>query len=322
MKACVIYVLPVVIGFILDAILGDPHRWPHPVRWIGSLITLLEKKLWQQNDNPKKQLVKGAVLVFIVVAVSWLLPWLLLCFAMQLSLYLYILVASVLCYWALAARGLCSESMKVCKNLCMGELEKARSELAWIVGRDTKNLSSEQVAKAAIETVAENCSDGVIAPLFFLLLGGAPLGMLYKAVNTLDSMLGYKNERYMYFGRVAARLDDFANFFPARISALFLLASGLVLCGIDAAKRGVNFFLRDRYNHTSPNSAQTEAVCAGLLGLKLGGEAYYGGKLVKKPTIGDELRKATPKDIEKINHIMYLAAVFALLTLGMLRGII
>ena len=318
----VIYVLPVAAGFLVDAVLGDPQGWPHPVRWMGKFILLLEKLLYRESDKPGLQLFKGGVLVAAVVSAAYTLPAIALGLALKINIFFYIFIASLFCYWALAARSLCSESMKVCKSLKAGDVEKARYELSWIVGRDTQELSCEQVARAAVETVAENCSDGVIAPLFFLLLGAAPLGTAYKAVNTLDSMLGYKSEKYLYFGRAAARLDDFVNLIPARLSAVFLLLSGLVLCGLRSAKSGLKIFLRDRYNHTSPNSAQTEAVCAGLLGIRLGGSAYYNGRLVKKPTIGDRLREVEPEDIVRTNRIMYLAAVFSLIMLSFLRCIV
>ena len=322
MDKALIYVLPVVFGFALDVFLGDPQRWPHPVRWIGSLINLIEKALLRQGDKVCPKLFKGAVLVAMVVAVSYSLPLFLLMFAARISPYLYLSIASIICYWAIAARSLRDESMKVFRSLVAGETVKARESLSWIVGRDTANLNCEQIAKATVETVAENTSDGVIAPLFFLLIGGAPLGIAYKAVNTMDSMLGYKSEKYLHFGRAAARLDDFANLIPSRLSALFLLLAGWILQGGSAVRAGLRIYRRDRYNHSSPNSAQTEAACAGLLGIRLGGPAYYGGKLVEKSTIGDEQRRTEPEDIVRVNRIMYLGAVLALIAMSGLRCLI
>ena len=217
-------------------------------------------------------------------------------------------------FWSfqiLAARSLKSESMKVYEALKNGSLEEARKAVSMIVGRDTQNLTEEGVAKAAVETVAENSSDGVVAPLIFLSLGGPVLGFFYKAVNTLDSMVGYKNDRYLYFGRFSAKLDDVLNFIPSRLSGLLLVAAS-PLAGLDG-KGAWRIFRRDRKNHASPNSAQTEAAAAGALGVQLAGDAYYFGKLYKKPTIGDPLRPVEYEDIRRVNRLMYAAVCLALL---------
>ncbi|MCL2160246.1 MAG: adenosylcobinamide-phosphate synthase CbiB, partial [Oscillospiraceae bacterium] len=213
-----------------------------------------------------------------------------------------------------AAKALKDESMKVYKELEKGDILGARTYLSYIVGRDTENLNAEQISKATVETIAENLSDGVISPMIYMLVGGAPLGFAYKAISTLDSMIGYNNEKYAYFGKFAARLDDIANFLPSRISAMLMILASLV-CRLDA-KQALKIFLRDRYNHKSPNSAQTESVCAGALGLSLAGDSYYKGVLVQKPVIGDALRPAKKEDIRQANKLMYATACIALL-LGM-----
>lgn len=214
-----------------------------------------------------------------------------------------IVIEGIMCWQILAAKSLKTESTKVETALYNNNIEEARFNVSMIVGRDTANLDAEGITKAAVETVAENSSDGVIAPLFYMLFGGAVAGFLYKGINTMDSMAGYKNEKYIDFGRAAAKLDDIANFIPARISALLMVVSAFIL-GYDAANAW-KIFLRDRYKSTSPNAGQTEAACAGALGIELLGDAYYFGKLVKKPSIGDALRDIEPCGIHKANKLMY-----------------
>ncbi len=262
--------------------------------------------------NPQKekgqQLWKGMLLVVVVLGVTGSVVSLLLAVAYGVHFWLGVAVEAVMTYQILAAKCLKTESMKVYQRLKEDDLEGARRAVAMIVGRDTKDLSKKGVARAAIETVAENTSDGVIAPMFYTALGGPVLGFLYKAVNTMDSMVGYKNERYLYFGRAAARLDDGVNFLPARISALLMVLAAC-LGGKDfSVKRAWLIFRRDRYKHASPNSAQTEAVCAGALGIRLAGDASYFGRIVKKPCIGDALREVEAKDIQRANRLMYLTA--------------
>ena len=222
------------------------------------------------------------------------------------------------CAQALAAKGLVQESRNVYKELQKQDLPAARKAVARIVGRDTQNLTAEGVTKAAVETVAENASDGVIAPLLYMLLGGAPLALCYKAVNTMDSMVGYKNERYLYFGRAAAKLDDAANYLPARMAAL-LLAGAAALTGQDA-RGALRIWRRDRRSHASPNSAQTEAVMAGALGVQLAGPASYFGKLYEKPTIGDALRPVEPGDILRANRMLYAAGTLCMALLACARA--
>ena len=295
------------LGFCLDLLLGDPHWAPHPVRLIGRLIAALEKLLRKLFPATKNGLLAaGFVLVALVLGLSFGMTALLLWACGLVSPWLAFAVETVLCYQLLAARSLRDESMKVCRALEAGDLPGGRHAVSMIVGRDTERLDETGVAKAAVETVAENASDGVIAPLLFLAVGGAPLGMLYKAANTMDSMVGYKNDRYLYFGRCAARLDDVLNFIPARLAgALMCLAAPFA--GLDE-KDAWRIFRRDRKNHKSPNSAHTEAAAAGALHVQLAGPNYYFGKLVEKPTIGDDLRAVEPTDIRRVNRLMLAAS--------------
>lgn len=299
--------IALLIGIILDLLLGDPRWFPHPIIAIGKLIAFLDKAC--RRMFPKTTLgenIAGGVIWLAVCAVSFGLPWVLLKVGYGITPWLGIALEAILCWQILAAKSLKDESMKVYTALQTGTMEDARFAVSMIVGRDTAELTAEGVAKAAVETVAENCSDGVVAPLLFLALGGAPLGMLYKGVNTMDSMLGYVEMPYKNIGLVPAKMDDVFNFLPARICAFAMLAAGAV-CRLNV-KNGWRIFKRDRYNHASPNSAQTESVCAGLLGLRLAGDASYHGVLHKKPFIGDALRPITPEDIPLANKLMYTTA--------------
>lgn len=292
-------------GFLLDFLLGDPYWLPHPIRAIGSLIGWLEHK-W--NHPEEKNSRKGTVMVLLVLAVTGSVTFLLWAGAYRVHPLLGVMVESIMTYQILATKCLKTESMKVYDALQKQDLEAARKAVAMIVGRDTQSLDETGIAKAAIETVAENTSDGVIAPMLYTAIGGPVLGFLYKAVNTMDSMVGYKSERYLYFGRTAARLDDAVNYMPARISAVLMIAA-CFLSGSDYnAKKAWQIYRRDRYQHASPNSAQTEAVCAGALGIRLAGSASYFGKLVEKPYIGDAERAVETADIKRANHLLYLTA--------------
>lgn len=294
-------------GFILDMIFGDPHGFPHPVRLMGGLISELEKRLLDmENRNPDRELKNGKLLAAaVLLSVS----------AVSSAVFIAAYFAhpifgacaeAFMTYQILAAKGLKSESMKVFDRLEHDDISGARKAVSMIVGRDTDNLDAEGVTKAAVETVAENTSDGVVAPMLYCAVGGPVLGLMYKAVNTMDSMIGYKNDKYLYFGRAAAKLDDAANFLPARISAVFMLFSAFI-GGFDF-KNALRIYKRDRLKHSSPNSAHTEAVCAGTLGVRLAGDAVYFGKTVKKPFIGEALRKIEPEDIRRANRLMYFTA--------------
>ena len=300
-----------ILGFFLDLLIGDPHGFPHPVVLIGKLIDVTEKgmrKIFPKTVRGEN--FAGAAIWLIVVIVSTALPALLLWLAYGVSRWLGLALETIMCAQILATKSLRQESMKVYQALQTGDLEKARHAVSMIVGRDTQRLDEAGVARAAVETVAENTSDGIIAPMLFLAIGGAPLGFFYKAVNTMDSMLGYVEMPYKNVGLVPAKMDDLFNFLPARISALLMLAAGALL-GMDG-KNGWKIFKRDRYNHASPNSAQTESVCAGLLGLRLAGDAWYHGVLHKKKYIGDPLREIEPEDIPKACRLLYATAFLGL----------
>lgn len=300
------HIIAFFVGFLLDLLLGDPYCFPHPIRLIGKLISVTEKKI--RCHKGKAELWQGAGLTFIVLSSGGIAATLILFLAYWLHPYVGIAVECIMTYQVLAVKCLKVESMKVYGCLKDGDLKQARTAVSMIVGRDTECLNEEGVAKAAIETVAENTSDGVIAPMLYLAVGGPVLGFLYKAANTMDSMVGYKNDDYLYFGRVAAKLDDVLNFIPARISAGFMIASSFLLGNPFSGKRAWTIYKRDRRKHASPNSAHTEAVCAGALGIQLAGDASYFGKIVKKPYIGDALRKVECQDIKRVNRLMYMAA--------------
>lgn len=281
------------LGFLLDLILGDPYWLPHPIRLIGNLIVALEKRFLsketkgkEHKEQEKSERRRGTLLVFIVLSVTFAVTAFLVIGAYLLHPYLGVAVETIMTYQILAVKCLKVESMKVYQSLTKEGIEEARQAVAMIVGRDTAVLDGTGVAKAAIETVAENTSDGVIAPMLYTALGGPVLGFLYKAVNTMDSMIGYKNEKYLNFGRTAAKLDDVCNYLPSRISAYLMIAAAY-LGGSDFSGKGAyQIYKRDRRNHASPNSAQTESVCAGALGIQLAGDAVYFGKVVKSHISG------------------------------------
>jgi len=304
-------------AFILDCILGDPQNPFHPMRIIGNGISLgvkIYKKV--KIRNYAAQFIMGALLTVIIVGLSYAITKLATYGFYILNHWVGLFFEAAICYFLIAPRALKVESMKVYHSLDAGDIEDAKKNLSHIVGRDTKKLNVHDIVKATVETVSENLSDGVIAPLIFICIGGAPLGMAYKAINTLDSMIGYKNEEFMFFGKFAARLDDIVNLIPSRVSALLMiLGSAFVGANTLGAAR---IYARDRYSHNSPNSAQTESVCAGALGLCLGGDSYYNGVLVRKPTIGDMVNEPAPKHIIAVNRLMYAAAIIAvvLLTVG------
>ena len=298
-------------GFVLDALFGDPAWLPHPVVYMGKAISKLEKFLRPRlPKTPQGELLGGAIVAFCLPVGTFLLTGLVCWGAARLHPLLGLAVQMFWCGQALAARGLVQESTNVYKELKKPDLPGARKAVSRIVGRDTAELTAEGVTKAAVETVAENASDGVIAPLLSMLIGGAPLALTYKAINTMDSMLGYKNEKYLYFGRVPAKLDDVANYLPSRLAALLWVAAAAFTH--NDAKGAWKIWRRDRRRHASPNSAQTESACAGALGVQLAGPAYYFGQYYPKLTIGDALRPIEPEDILRANQMMYVASSFAL----------
>lgn len=302
----------------LDLLLGDPHWMPHPVRWMGRTISGLEtllRRLFPKTPGGERG--AGIVLALALPTLfgggSALILWGL----GQVSPWLSWVVQLWFTYQLLAARSLQKESMAVYSPLKAHDLEGARRAVSRIVGRDTQALDETGVAKAAVETVAENTCDGVIAPLIFLFLGGLPAGMAYKAVSTLDSMVGYKNDKYCFFGWASARLDDLLNFIPARLSGLLLCLGAALLPGC-SGRRAWTIFWRDRRKHASPNSAHTEAACAGALGIRLAGDASYFGKVVHKPTLGDPVRPVEPEDIPRACRLMYAGAGLLLLLFAVL----
>lgn len=308
----------ILVGFIMDLIIGDPHWMYHPVRLIGKLITFLEdmlrKTFPKTKDGERKS---GFVLVVLVCGISVFTVWGLVKLAYYLNFWCGFLLEVIMCYQLFAVRSLKDESMKVYKELAKQDLEASRKAVSMIVGRDTENLTIEGVTKATVETIAENTSDGTLAPMFYMFIGGPVLGWFYKAVNTMDSMVGYKNEKYLNFGRYAAKFDDVMNFIPARLCGwLMILASMFLKMDWKNAKK---IFVRDRFNHASPNSAQTEAVMAGALRIQLAGDAWYFGKRYEKPIIGDALRPVEIEDIPRANRLLYATAIVSLIIFSVIR---
>ncbi|MGM9569299.1 MAG: adenosylcobinamide-phosphate synthase CbiB [Phascolarctobacterium sp.] len=307
-----LHLAAIIAGFILDLIFGDPHWLPHPICLIGNLIGFIEGNLRPKLEpNKNALLLGGALMVVIVLVISFAVPMAILLAAGMVSPWLAFALETLMCYQIFATKCLRDESMKVYDALHNNDLADARVKLSWIVGRDTKNLDEEEITKGAVETVAENTADGIIAPMFYMFIGGVPLAFLYKGINTMDSMVGYKNDKFLYFGRCAAKLDDVANLIPARITGLVMIAAAFLL-GLNGPGAW-KIFWRDRYNHLSPNSAMTESVTAGALNIQLGGDHFYFGKLVHKDTIGDDIRPVCPEDIKKTNNLLYMTAVLCLL---------
>lgn len=302
--------LSIYTGYALDLIIGDPYSFPHPVRFIGKLISFLEKQIRKITKSDKGLKIVGFFLWFVVVGVT-LGSTSIVLRLFQFNKVAYFLVNSILIYTTLATKCLKDESEKIYKVLKTGDLEKSRIQLSYIVGRDTTNLSEKEIVRATVETVAENTVDGIIAPLFYGFIGGAPFAMAYKAINTLDSTVGYKNDKYYYLGFASAKIDDIANYIPARLGVI-LLSLGSLFVGSnfrDALKIGI----RDRKNHKSPNCAFSEGAVAGALGIQLGGTNVYFGKEVYKPTIGDKKREIEIEDIVRTNKIMYSSSIISII---------
>lgn len=309
------HIFAFIAGFVLDLLIGDPHFIPHPVRLIGSLISFCDKRLncdaGYNISGKKLNLIKykrGMLLAFTVIFATFAISVIIIVAAYSINLYAGVIAEAVMTWQILATKCLRVESMRVYDALRTDGVDAGRRAVSMIVGRDTSVLDVAGVTRAAVETIAENTSDGVIAPMLYTAIGGPVLGFVYKAVNTMDSMLGYKNDKYMYFGRFAARLDDVVNFIPARISAYLMIAAAFIGGRQFDGKNAYRIFKRDRFNHASPNSAQTESVCAGALRVQLAGDAVYFGKLVKKKYIGDGLREIEYEDIKRANRLMYITA--------------
>ena len=311
--------MDILLGFILDTIIGDPYKLPHPIRWIGSFISILEKLCRKIAKSNTMLMILGAILVFIVVFVSGGITLLVLKLA-SFNKYAYLIVSSVICYYMLAGKSLKTESMKVYKAFENNDTEGARKAVSMIVGRDTQSLTKEGIIKAAVETGAENSSDGVVAPLIYMLIFGPVGGVVYKAVNTMDSMIGYVEEKYFYIGKFAAKLDDVLNYIPARISGILVIISAFIL-RYDY-KNAFMIFKRDRRKHASPNSAQTESAMAGALGVQLAGDATYFGVVHKKPYIGDKKREIENEDIKRANDIMYTMTIICLVVGLVIRSVV
>lgn len=309
------HIFAFIAGFVLDLLIGDPHFIPHPVRLIGSLISFCDKRLncdAGYNISEKKlnltKYKRGMLLAFTVIFATFAMSVIIIVAADSINLYAGVIAEAVMTWQILATKCLRVESMRVYDALRTDGIDAGRRAVSMIVGRDTSVLDAAGVTRAAVETIAENTSDGVIAPMLYTAIGGPVLGFVYKAVNTMDSMLGYKNDKYMYFGRFAAKLDDVVNFIPARISAYLMIAAAFIGGRQFDGKNAYRIFKRDRFNHASPNSAQTESVCAGALRVQLAGDAVYFGKLVKKKYIGDGLREIEYEDIKRANRLMYITA--------------
>lgn len=314
-------ILPLLIGYLLDLTFGDPYNLPHPIRFIGMLISKSETFL--RNifpKNSKGELVGGAFMPIIVVGLSTIISLIIIKISYKINLILGIVVESIICYQMLATKCLKDESMKVYKSLKDNDLTLARKNVSMIVGRDTQNLDVTGITKATVETIAENTSDGIVAPMIYMALFGAVGGVFYKSVNTLDSMIGYKNDKYLYFGRISAKLDDILNYIPSRVSAIFVIVATFFL-NLDY-KSAFRIWKRDCRNHPSPNSAQTESAFAGALNVQLAGDMYYFGKLYHKKTIGDNTRPIQIEDIKISNNILYLTSFISLMCCLLVRCIV
>ncbi len=325
-RLILIHLAAICLGVLLDLLIGDPEWLPHPVRLMGKFIGFLEKKLLSNTEkkerNRSSEFWRGLLLWVIVTGCTAAASVAFLALAFWVHWLLWFFAEAVLTFYVLAAKNLAEESTNVYQKLKNGTIEEARNAVGRIVGRDTKNLDPSGITRAAVETVAENTSDGVIAPLFFTCLFGPAIGLCYKAVNTMDSMLGYHNDRYEFFGKAAARLDDVFNFIPARLSALFMLLGTALGGQAFSFQNALRIFRRDRYAHKSPNSAQTESVMAGALRVRLAGDASYFGVPVKKPYIGDDLRPVEAEDIKRANRLMFLTEGIALAVFLMIGTIV
>lgn len=303
-------ILSIYIGYIIDLIVGDPYSFPHPVRYIGKLIKKTESIIRKKAKSDKDLKIGGFFLWFIVVGITYLVTYLII----KISSFIpgvFLVANSILIYTTLATKCLKDEAVKIYNVLKTGDIERARIQVSYIVGRDTTQLNEGEIIRATVETVAENTVDGIIAPMFYAFIGGAPLAMAYKAVNTLDSTVGYKNDKYKELGFASAKIDDIANFIPARISVL-LMSIGSLLVGHNC-KEALKIGIRDRKNHKSPNCAYAEGAVAGALGVQLGGTNVYFGKAVYKPTIGDKHREIEVEDIVRTNKIMYASSITSMI---------
>lgn len=302
--------IPLICGYFLDILIGDPRQLPHPVRAIGLLISNTEKVLRKKDRFLK---FKGLVLLIFVSFLSFIIPYILLKFLNSINVLVGVIISSLLIFQILATKSLYTETIKVYKALNCGNIQLAKKELSYLVSRDCETMEEEDIIRSTIETISENIVDGITSPLFYIMLGGAPLGMFYKAVNTLDSMVGYKNEKYMDFGYFSAKFDDVINFIPARLTSYLIVFSSFVLRL--NYKDSYTILKRDKANHSSPNSGYAEAPVAGALGIRLGGKVSYFGVIHNKPTMGNEDRRPNIEDIKSTHKIMFLTSVLTLILL-------
>lgn len=303
-------ILSIYIGYIIDLIIGDPYSFPHPVIYIGKLIKCLENNIRKIFKKEKYLKFAGFILWFITVGTTYLLTYLIIKLS-KFNSITFLIVNSFIIYTTLATKCLKDEAIKIYDILKSGDIYESRKQLSYIVGRDTNSLNEAEIIRATVETVAENTVDGIISPMFYAFIGGAPLAMAYKAINTLDSMVGYKNDKYINLGFASAKIDDIANYIPARICIIFMTIASLILRF--NYKNCFKISIRDRKNHKSPNCAYPEGAVAGALGIQLGGTNIYFGKPVYKPTIGDKYREIEIEDIKKTNKIMYLSSILSLI---------
>ncbi len=296
-------------AYLADWIFGDPRNYPHPVKFIGRMIHFLERKWLQEGDSPLKQRLQGGMLVILIVAGAGFSTWAIIRMAGWIHPALSFIATVFFAYTTLASRNLYDEVNKVMKSLEQGDLDRARKEVRFLVSRDTEHLEEREISRALIETTSENTSDGIVAPLFYLAIGGPPLAMAYKALNTLDSMVGYKNDRYLHFGWTSARADDLANFIPARLTALLFILSSFILR--KNGKMAWKVARRDGRKNASPNSGYPEAAVAGALGIRLGGENFYFGKRMDKPHIGEETKPIRLKEVRESLKLMIATSILS-----------
>ena len=303
-------ILSLYIGYITDLIIGDPYSFPHPVKYIGKLIKVVENFVRKTAKTDKGLKIGGFFLWFVTVGTTFAVTYLVMRLA-RFNTVVYVIINSIVIYTTLATKCLKDEAKKIYEVLKTGDLQKSRTQLSYIVGRDTANLDEKEIIRATVETVAENTVDGLIAPLFYAFIGGAPLAMAYKAINTLDSSVGYKNEKYLHIGFASAKIDDIANYIPSRIAVILFTIGNFFLR--NDYKNCFKIAIRDRKNHKSPNCAFSEGAVAGALGIQLGGTNVYFGEVVYKPTIGDKTREIEVEDIARTNKILYATSLTSML---------
>ena len=305
-----IFFIKIWIAYVLDLIFGDPQNVVHPVQVIGKIISAGEKVLLRK----KYKFLAGAVLNIFTVSITYTSMYLI-SKSVKISVF-FMSIEIYLMYTIFSINSLAREGNRVYRILKEGDIEKARKDLSYLVSRDTETMDEKMIIRSTMETISENTVDGIVAPMFYMFLGGMPLAMAYKAINTLDSMVGYKNEKYMDFGKFSAKVDDAVNFIPARITGILIVLASMIL-GYDY-KNSLKIFLRDRKNHSSPNSAHSEASVAGALGVQFGGKVSYFGKEIDKPTIGDKTKEFELEDIRKNIRIMYVTSFLSLVIFSLI----